>query len=163
MLDMLSDAVVDDSQPNAIEYGHSDLVKPLVLAVLRDGRSCQITHQTNETSPVIQSKRVNHELANVKLSGPHLSAFFMTSSQLSKTYPRTANQDCQNTCRYDGPVRHRDLILLIIAKHYWNFRTGHLDDMGFDVRDGPAGQSVFGEKRNKCREDTRMRNLHSFG
>lgn len=70
----------------------------------------------------------------------------MTSSQVSNTYPRAANQDCQNTCRYDGPVRDRDLILLIIAKHYWNFRTGHLDDMGFDVRDGPAGQSVFGER-----------------
>lgn len=36
-MDMLPDAVVYDTQPNAIEYGHRDLALPLVLAVLRYG------------------------------------------------------------------------------------------------------------------------------
>lgn len=37
MLDMLPDAVVDDSQSNSIEYGYRDLAMPLVWAVLRNG------------------------------------------------------------------------------------------------------------------------------
>lgn len=37
MLDMLPDAMVYDSHPNAVEYGYRDLALPLVLAVLRDG------------------------------------------------------------------------------------------------------------------------------
>ena len=37
MFDMLPDAVVYDSQSNAIEYGYRDLALPLVPAVLRDG------------------------------------------------------------------------------------------------------------------------------
>lgn len=37
MFDMLPDAVVYDSQPNAIEYGYRDLTLSLVPAVLRDG------------------------------------------------------------------------------------------------------------------------------
>lgn len=97
MLNMLPDAVVHNSQPNAVEHGDRDLVQSLALAFLRDGSLDKRTHQTNEAGPIVNSKGVDHIFANVELSGHQLLAVFM-SPTVSITYPRAANQDCQNTC-----------------------------------------------------------------
>lgn len=93
MLNVFPDAVVHNSQPNAIEHGYRDLAQSLVLAVLRDDSVDKITHQTNEAGPIVNSKGVDHIFANVKLSGHQLLAVFMITT-LSNTYPRAANQDC---------------------------------------------------------------------
>lgn len=67
MLNMFPDAVVHNSQPNAIEHGYRDLVQSLALAGLRDGSLDKITHQTNEAGPIVNSKGVDHIFANIKL------------------------------------------------------------------------------------------------
>lgn len=54
---------------------------------------CESTHQSNQTCPVINTKRVQHKLANVEF--------------------RTANNNCKDACANDGTIRDSNLVLLI--------------------------------------------------
>lgn len=110
MLDMLSSAIVHHCQANTVERRDKDLLHNDSLGLLSTSKGHNKTYQSNQASPVVDTKGIEHKLANVEL--------------------RAADHNGKGAGANDGTIRDSNLVLLIRQEcHVHRSRGRHIESL----------------------------------